>query len=447
MSMEHLNQNLQELHEKLEEMNARLEDAREERNNLLRERFDLKEQRRYLRGQLREAGAAGNQDRAERLGQRLEDLKEKLEQLDARIEEIEHVIESTDGDIEEIRDSLEDVRDAREEAEAEGAENAASGAGEKAGESAFNAESIDKAIEKLNVLLQKGLKKVADTLENVDLEAVGQKATQAAKTVTDAATGAARSVEKSWNEAKDNRSKPGGIGDYRISGSGVLDGGCYNRVAISGSGTVSSHLVCRELKASGSFRAHGDVDCSGEIRASGSFHCDGHLTAGGLSGSGSVKIDGDLKCGLLNVPGSLNVGGSVSAGEARVTGGMKVGGDFEAESLNLVGSLNIGGILNAEAVNIRLAKSESTVSSIGGAQVTVSQSMSAGLLAGILKPGYGCLTCESIEGDDVDLSGVKAKTVRGNHVVIHSGCMIDVVEYTETCSIEDGAVVGSCAKV
>ena len=445
MSMENLNQNLQELHEKLEEMNARLEDAREERNNLLRERFDLKEQRRYLRGQLRESNAAGNQDRADRLSQRLEDLKEKLEKLDARIEDLEHAIDTTDGDIDVIRDSLEDVRDAREEAER--TEDTDSEKADPPGETAFNGESLDKAIEKLNLLVQKGLKKVADALENVDLEAVGQKATQAAKTVTGAAADAARSVEKSWNEAKDNRGRPGGIGDYRISGSGVLDGGCYNRVAISGSGTVSSHLVCRELKASGSFRAHGDVDCSGEIRASGSFHCDGNLTAGGLSGSGSVKIDGDLKCGLMNVPGSLNVGGGVTAGEARVTGGMKVGRDFEAESLNLVGSLNIGGILNAEAVNIRLAKSESTVSSIGGAQVTVSQSISAGLLSGILKPGYGCLTCESIEGDDVDLSGVKAKTVRGNHVVIHSGCMIDVVEYTETCSIEDGAVVGSCAKV
>lgn len=445
MSMENLNQNLQELHEKLEEMNARLEDAREERNSLLRERFDLKEQRRYLRGQLREANAAGNQDRADRLSLRLEDLKGKLEQLDARIEEIENAIETTDGDIDEIHSSLAGVRDARKGAE--NAENTDSVDGEATGEPVFNGESLDKAIEKLNVLVQKGLKKVADTLENVDLEAVGQKATKAAKTVTDVAVDAARSVEKSWNEAKDNRSKPGGIGDYRISGSGVLDGGCYNRVTISGSGTVSSPLVCRELKASGSFRAHGDVDCSGEIRASGSFHCDGNLTAGDLAGSGSVKIDGDLKCGLMNVPGSLTVGGGVTAGEARVTGGLKVGGDFEAESLNLVGGMNIGGILNAEVVNIRLAKSESTVSSIGGAQVTVSQSVSAGLLSGILKPGYGCLTCESIEGDDVDLSGVKAKTVRGNRVVIHSGCMIDVVEYTETCSIEDGAVVGSCAKV
>jgi cytoskeletal protein CcmA (bactofilin family) len=198
---------------------------------------------------------------------------------------------------------------------------------------------------------------------------------------------------------------------------------------------VSSDLVCRELKTSGSFRACGSVDCNGEVRTSGGFHCEGDLIAGDFSGSGTAKVQGSLKSGLMHVPGALTVGGNLSAGELRVSGSLKVGGDCEADSFTASGSLNVGGIINADTVDIRLSVAESRVGS------------TAGFLSSILKPGVGSLTCESIEGDTVELSGVKATTVRGGRVVIHSGCAIDQVEYTETCSIDEGAVVGACVKV
>jgi cytoskeletal protein CcmA (bactofilin family) len=306
-------------------------------------------------------------------------------------------------------------------------------------------------MENLNQMLQKGLQKVADTLEHVDFETLGQNvqsaAARAAKTVGSVAMDAAREAESVYQEAKENRAKPGGIGDYRVSGSSVLDGGCYNRISTSGVCKVSSDLVCRELKTSGSFRACGSVDCNGEVRTSGGFHCEGDLIAGDFSGSGTAKVQGNLKSGLMHVPGALTVGGNLSAGELRVSGSLKVGGDCEADSFTASGSLNVGGIINADTVDIRLSVAESRVGSIGGAQVTVSQSSTAGFLSSILKPGVGSLTCESIEGDTVELSGVKAASVRGSRVVIHGGCAIDQVEYSETCSIDDGAVVGNCVKI
>ena len=74
-------------------------------------------------------------------------------------------------------------------------------------------------------------------------------------------------------------------------------------------------------------------------------------------------------------------------------------------------------------------------------------SATAGLLSSILKPKYGTLECDSIEGDQVDLAGVQASTVRGTRVIIRSGCTIGRVEYSEACTVEDGAQVGQCEKV
>ncbi len=439
MNRDEFNETLSQLEQQLEEMNNRLEDAREQRNSLLRERFDLKEQRRYLRNQRREALEADNQDRVERLAARLEELEEKLNGIDSRIEAIEEVIETTNDNMDEVRDTMDNAREKLDDAQ-EAAGDAGT-ADADAGEVQFDfGEQWDKAMEGLNLILQKGLQKVSDTLEHVDFESIGQD-------VTSAVNKASKNVKTAFNEAKDNRQKPGGVGDYRVSGSGVLDGGCYNRISCTGACKVSSDLICREISSSGSFHACGNVDCSGGIRSSGSFHCAGNVTAGEMSSSGSTRIEGNLKSGLLNVPGSLSVDGNISAGEMQVNGSLKVGGDCEADSFTASGSLNVGGIVNADVVRIRLVRSQSTVGSIGGSQVTVERSAAAGLLSSILMPKYGTLECDSIEGDQVDIIGVQASTVRGTRVIIRSGCTIGCVEYSETCTVEDGAQVGQCVKV
>lgn len=433
MNPNEMNEKFDDLTEKLGEMSSQLEEAREQRNSLLRERFDLKERRRYFRAQLQEAGS---QERVDQINNYLGELESQLRDVDEKIETLESVIDETSDQVEELSAQMGDTAEAMNGGEPETKENE---------------DKWEKAMEQFNQVLQKGLKKVADTLENVDFENLGHDVhhavTKAAKTVGSAATGAAKGVENMWNEAREKSQKPGGIGDYRISGSGVLDGGCYNRITSSGSCKVSSDLICRDLRSSGSFRACGNIDCSNEIRSSGAFHCDGNVTTGGFSGSGSTKISGNLKSGLLNVPGSLKVDGNVSCGEMRVSGSLKVGGDCEADSFTASGSFSVGGIINAENVSIRLDRAQSTVNSIGGSQVTVSRSPAAGFLSGIIKPGYGVLACDSIEGDQVELTGVQAETVRGARVVVHAGCTIERIEYTETCSIDEEAKVGACVKV
>ena len=446
MNPNEMNERVENLTAQVDEMNLRLEDAREERNELLRQRFDLKEQRRYFRAQLREAKAEGNADREEKIEARLNELAEQLDELDDRIDGLEDQIDNMGDEMDDIMDQVDDLEETLGEPVTEG------DAGEKAGENAgagAGTDAITAAMEKLNGLLTKGFKKMADTIENLDFEKMGENvsnmASKAYRTVEGVATDAARNIDNAWNEAKEIREQPGGIGDYKISGSSTIDGGCYNRITASGSCKVSSDLVCRELRVSGSFRALGGVDCNGAVRATGSLQCAGDMLAGSLTSSGGTKIQGNLESGPVVSTGGLTVGGSVKAAALRSSGGLHVDGDVEADSFTSTGGLNVGGMINADVVSIQTSVGNSTVGSIGGSKVRVYRAI-GGLLNSLGVP-TGMLTCDSIEGDEVDVAAVKAHVVRGATVTIRSSCDIDQVEYTDTCTVEDGAKVDNCVKV
>ena len=445
MNPNEMNERVENLTAQVDEMNMRLEDAREERNELLRQRFDLKEQRRYFRAQLREAKAEGNTERMEKIESRLNELAEQLDELDDRIDGLEDKIEGMGDEMDDIMDQVDDLED--EIPETDEAENKA---GEEGTEKDFQNDRLSAAMEKLNGLLTKGFKKMADTIENLDFEKMGENvqnaASKAYRTMEGVATDAARNIDNAWNEAKESREQPGGIGDYKISGSSTIDGGCYNRISASGSCKVSSDLVCRELRVSGSFRALGGVDCNGAVRTTGSLQCAGDMLAGSLTSSGSTKIQGNLESGPVASTGGLTVGGNLKAAALRSSGGLHVEGDVEADSFTSTGGLNVGGMINADVVNIQTVMSSSSVGSIGGSKVRVYQNVTGGLLK-TLGASMGVLTCDSVEGDEVDLTAVKAHVVRGATVTIRSGCAIDQVEYTDTCTVEEGATVGNCVKV
>lgn len=440
MKPEEMKQTVEELSTQVEVLTDQLEETREARSALLRERFDLKEQRRYFRAQLREAKAEDNQQRQEEIHGRLDELEQVLAEKDGQLEALEIQLETLGDQVEGLMEELGSLTGSAEETQA----------GEAQPQE--NEDWLRGTMVRLNGLVQKGFQKVADTLENIDFEQVGENvqsaATRAAKTVSGVATDAAKSVENAWNEAKENRQKPGGVGDYRASGSSVLDGGCYNRISVSGSCKISSDLVCREIRSSGSTRTCGSVDCSGPIHSSGSFHCGGAMSAQSLTSSGSVKIEKGLTVqGNVHSSGGLSVGGDVKCTQLTCSGGLKVEGDVEAERFETSGGVNVTGMINADEINIQLAMGQNHAGDLGGTKVTVSQSVTSGLLSSLWKNAGGSLTASSIEGDEVELDRVKAKVVRGVNVVIRGGCDIEQVEYTETCTVEENARVGNCVKV
>lgn len=192
--------------------------------------------------------------------------------------------------------------------------------------------------------------------------------------------------------------------DMRISGSSTMPGGEYDRVSISGSGTVQGDLRCQSLSCSGSARVQGDVDCAGEVRS-----------------SGSSKVTGSITCESLGCSGAMNVSGGV-----------------EAEAVRISGMAGIPGLLNAETVEIA-ANRGIRIGSIGGGSIRIYQPQQKTLL-GLFRSSCSCAQAGDIEGDDVDLEYTQADVVRGRRVRIGEGCSIGRVEYSESLDAWDGTV-------
>ena len=221
--------------------------------------------------------------------------------------------------------------------------------------------------------------------------------------------------------------------DMRISGSSTMPGGEYDRVSISGSGTVQGDLRCQSLSCSGSARVQGDVDCAGEVRSSGSSKVTGSITCESLSCSGAVKCEGSiLSRGRIHSSGAMKVSGSLEGGEVDVSGGV------EAEAVRISGMAGIPGLLNAETVEIA-ANRGIRIGSIGGSSIRIYKPTQVSLL-GLFRSSCSCAQAGDIEGDDVDLEYTQADVVRGRRVRIGEGCSIGRVEYSESLDAWDGTV-------
>lgn len=205
--------------------------------------------------------------------------------------------------------------------------------------------------------------------------------------------------------------------DMRISGSSTMPGGEYDRVSISGSGTVQGDLRCQSLSCSGSARVQGDVDCAGEVRSSGSSKVTGSITCESLSCSGAVKCEGSiLSRGLIHSSGAMKVSGSLEGGEVDVSGGLEAA-DIRCQELRCSGAMNVS----------------------GGGSIRIYKPTQISLL-GLFHGSVSCAQAGDIEGDDVDLEYTQADVVRGRRVRIGEGCSIGRVEYSESLDALPGTV-------
>lgn len=149
-------------------------------------------------------------------------------------------------------------------------------------------------------------------------------------------------------------------GNVRIAGSGVISGGRYERISISGSGKVAGDVEAEEVKVSGSARFMGKV--VSEI-----FEC-----------FGSCKINGDVKSKVLRVAGAVSVHGSVEGGEVKISGVLKAP-SVKANVFHVAGSFRVNTVEAEEAI-IKVSK-EAEAGKIKAKRVTVTRSRGETLLS------------------------------------------------------------------
>ncbi|GAA0787126.1 polymer-forming cytoskeletal protein [Hathewaya limosa] len=257
------------------------------------------------------------------------------------------------------------------------------------------------------------------------------------------------------------------LGNLYISGSGRCSGGKFRSVKILGSGKIVGDIECEDFKISGSGKVEGNIFTK-DFKISGSGNVEGAIVTNEFKISGSGKVESDVTCTDGVISGSGHILGKVSSKNFKISGGGKIGGkligeniyisgigaveqDIEADKVEVSGGIRVEGMLNADMVNMELNGS-SQVKEIGATKINVKESIGRdrgilGKFFNIIK-GFGKLTVDVIEGDDIYLENTIAKVVRGERITIGKGCEIDRIEYRENYrSVDENSIIKVNTKV
>ena len=256
--------------------------------------------------------------------------------------------------------------------------------------------------------------------------------------------------------------KENGLPSAKISGSGTIAGGVYERVSISGSGSLDGDVTANHIGISGSGKMRGNVT-TGYLSISGSGSALGVVRAGelkvsgsasfkkGLSGerhqvSGSMKVVGRMQAEEVVISGSLSVE-SLKTNRIEVNGSLSCKGDVEAEEFTGKGHFRVEGLLNANRVDFVFGGG-SYSREIGGETINLTRWHGLGfayLLSWVLDwlgvRKLSQMRADLIEGTVIDLNYCDVKVVRGTQVTIGPGCHMELVEYTESLRVDPDSQV------
>lgn len=207
--------------------------------------------------------------------------------------------------------------------------------------------------------------------------------------------------------------------NLKIVGDGSYPGGDYEKVVVTGNGIVSGDVSADEARFAGSCKVQGNA----------SFEYFRLL--------GQADVAGDLTSEEVKVAGELNVK-SIRSELLKIKGFLNSSGNIEVEEMNVKGGFDIKGSLNVGQLSVNLQIAPSTVTEIGGEEITIKS-------RGLLNRTYR-LEAELIEGDSIYLEYTTANVVRGNDIELGSGCQIGLVEYREHFENKDSKV-GDAKKI
>ncbi|MDO3662893.1 polymer-forming cytoskeletal protein [Bacillus sp. C28GYM-DRY-1] len=229
-----------------------------------------------------------------------------------------------------------------------------------------------------------------------------------------------------------------------INGSGSSKGGTFQSVEINGSGTVAGDVECDTFSFNGTGTADGSVKAKA-VTISGSGKIHGDVEAKFIRINGTGIIEGEVSAKQLKIAGSTTIGGTVKADNIVISGKAVMEADCETETFQSEGKCKVSGLLNVDQVFIKLSAGESYVREIGCRHLQVTGRK--GMLTLLRLLPQPVLTAELIEGDEIDLTNTKAKTVRGNKVKIGPNCQIEAVEYSGVYTCDPSASVETCTRM
>ena len=187
--------------------------------------------------------------------------------------------------------------------------------------------------------------------------------------------------------------------DFKVSGTGTMNGGEYGAVSINGS-----------------------AKCTGDIKA--------EL----LDIDGSFKCEGAAEVDVLDCDGMAKFGGSVAAKKIDVDGWISVKGDrIEAEEIYCDGLIEADGQISAD-----LLRADGCVRAreVVGDKVMIKSQMNR-----VVKFFRKHSEVGLIEATTIELKGVSAKTVNGRDITVGAGCEIKKLDCSGTLTVHPKAKV------
>lgn len=196
------------------------------------------------------------------------------------------------------------------------------------------------------------------------------------------------------------------LSDIKIAGSGVVAGGEYHQIRISGSGKILDDITAEEIRI-----------------------------------AGAVKALGVLKAKLIKVAGAGSFEKDVKADEIKIAGSADIDGNVEGELIKFSGVVTCKGDINGE--DIEIDSPNSRFQNIYGENVFVGETnIRKRLFHKVLLNKI-----ESIEATNIEINHCIVKKVSGKNVYIGSNCDVDLVEYQESLEVDKKAKVKETIKI
>lgn len=248
-------------------------------------------------------------------------------------------------------------------------------------------------------------------------------------------------------------------GEIKLAGNGVINEGTYSRIKIMGNANSKGHVIADEMQIMGNAYFEGDLE-GGFCTIYGNAHIIGNISIVKLKVNGDLHVEGDCKVQELTVNGNVNMTGEVEGKNIVTRGGLSLSKVFIAKQVKVCGDLNsptdisaedmviegkvlCKGLLSAEHITLHSC-ADSYCREIGATSLVVE------------KPNYhllwltdrknNVLVCDMIEADEMKLTNVEAKAVRGKKINLVSGCNIHTVEYSDEFNQGNGCVVSEFTK-
>lgn len=226
------------------------------------------------------------------------------------------------------------------------------------------------------------------------------------------------------------------MNNIRIMGEGTVGAGNYNKISIMGEGDILGKVNAKGISILGNGRSEKGIETNA-LKVSGTFRTKSFVKIKDfLKVSGNATFNDNVTSENIKISGEAEFKNGLNSRKMRILGKCDISGDCESERIIGRGEANVEGLMTADYIDLKLFN-QSYIKEIGGENIKVTKGKSFFMFRG----SKGSLCSDIIEGDNIELTNTTCKIVRGNNIVINSGCKIGRVEYRDNLKINSSSEV------